>query len=169
MAAALTRGVQQHPGRGVTIKHYCANNQETNRYGNCSHMSERALREIYLRGFGICVREARPAAVMTSYNLVNGQHTSESRALTENILRCEFGFDGVVMTDWLTAAILSDKNGYGKPDPARIAAAGGDLIMPGGKNDYRRILSGLRSGILSRQQLEINASRVWRLARRLAL
>ena len=77
-AAAITRGVQKHPGRGVTIKHFAANNQETNRYNNNSNVSQRALREIYLRGFGLCIRESQPRAVMTSYNLINGTHTSET-------------------------------------------------------------------------------------------
>ena len=167
MAAALTKGVQAHPGRGVTIKHYAANNQETNRYGSCSHVSERALREIYLRGFGICVREAAPAAVMTSYNLINGVHSSESRALTENILRCEFGFEGLVMTDWLTGAILADREGYGPPAAGRIAAAGGDLVMPGSMADVKDILAALKNGTLKRRQLEINASRLLRAARKL--
>ena len=101
MAAALTLGVQTHPGCGTTIKHYCANNQETNRYGNNSQVSERALREIYLKGFGICVRDSQPKAVMTSYNLLNGTHTAERRDLSEDVLRSEFGFAGIIMTDWV--------------------------------------------------------------------
>ena len=75
MAAAITEGVQKHKGCGTTIKHYAANNAETNRYNSNSRASERAMREIYLKGFGICVRKAQPKAVMTSYNLLNGQHT----------------------------------------------------------------------------------------------
>lgn len=85
MAAAVARGVQEHPGCGVVIKHFAANYQETNRYNSNSIVSERALREIYLRGFQLCVREAKPTAVMTSYNLLNGEHTSESHDLIENI------------------------------------------------------------------------------------
>ena len=168
-AAAITRGVQRHPGRGVTIKHFAANNQETNRYNSNSRISERALREIYLRGFEICIREAAPAALMTSYNLLNGQHTSESRALTEYILRCEFGFEGIVMTDWLTAAIVGGKgHPYGPPQPWRIAAAGGELVMPGTRKDWKNLLDAAASGRLSREQLEINASGVFRTARKLA-
>ena len=169
MAAGLTRGVQRHPGRGVTIKHFAANNQETSRYNSSSQLSERALREIYLRGFEICIREAAPAALMTSYNLINGQHTSESRSLTENVLRCEFGFDGLVMTDWLTAAIMSlGKHRHGAPRPWRIAMAGGEVVMPGTRKDWRDIVDAVRAGRLTREQLEINASGVYRTARRLA-
>ena len=166
MAAALVKGVQAHPGCGATIKHFAANNQETNRYFNNSQVSERALREIYLRGFEICIRESRPAAVMTSYNLVNGTHASESRDLTEGYLRAECGFDGVVMTDW----VLPLKN-RGKRWPiaraGRVAAAGGDLFMPGSKRDFKDILTALASGRLDRHQLEMNATRVLRLSRKL--
>ena len=162
MAAALVNGVQAHPGRGATIKHFAANNQEMNRYYNNSQVSERALREIYLRGFEICIRESRPAAVMTSYNLVNGTHTSESRGLTEDYLRAECGFEGVVMTDWIHPL----KN-RGKRWPIaranRVAAAGGDLFMPGSKRDFEDILAALASGELDRHQLEVNATRVLRL------
>lgn len=157
-AAALTEGVQKHAGRGVTIKHYAVNNQETNRYANSSMVSERALREIYLRGFGICVREADPMAVMTSYNLLNGEHTSESRALTE-VLRSEFGFDGLIMTDWVIGGdlLLAKGSKYGTPDAAKVAAAGCSLFMPGGKKDYRQIIMGLRDGKVTERQLRENA------------
>ncbi len=168
MAAAVTRGVQKHPGRGVTLKHYAANNQETNRYGSNSIVSERAMREIYLKGFETAVRESGPRAVMTSYNLLNGVHTSERRDLTEDILRCEFGFDGIVMTDWIIGALNFGKKKYPAPDAARIAAAGGDLVMPGGKGDFRRMMKGLKKGTVTRRQLVINASRVIRMARMLA-
>ena len=157
-AAALTRGVQKHPGRGVTIKHFAANNQETNRYASNSIVSERALREIYLKGFGICVRESDPMALMTSYNLLNGVHTSESRALTE-ILRSEYGFDGLIMTDWVIGGdlLLAKGSKYGTPDAARVAAAGCSLFMPGGKKDYRQIIAGLKNGTVTERQLRENA------------
>ncbi len=166
-AAALTRGVQAHPGCGVTIKHYAANNQETNRYNSNSQISERALRELYLRGFGICVREAQPAAVMTSYNLLNGVHTSERRDLIEDVLRAEFGFRGIVMTDWIISMMTDKSSIYPQPRAERIAAAGGDLVMPGGKNDFTAIVEAVKNGWLTRSQLEANASRVLRLARQL--
>ena len=165
-AAEITRGVQEHPGCGATIKHFAANNQETNRYASNSIVSERALREIYLRGFGICVREADPHAVMTSYNLLNGTHTSERRDLVEDYLRSECGYQGIVMTDWLVAGgFLSRNSKYPAPKASGIAAAGGDLVMPGGKGDYKDILAALKTGKLSRTQLEINATRVLRMTK----
>ena len=166
-AAAVTRGVQKHPGCGTTIKHYAANNQETNRYGSNSMVSKRAMREFYLRGFEITVRESRPHALMTSYNLLNGVHTSERKDLTADILRGEFGFRGIVMTDWLVPAFNSGKKKYPVPDPAKIAAAGGDLIMPGGPADLKALLDGLQAGTVTRRQLEVNATRVYRLAKKL--
>ncbi len=157
-AAALTRGVQKHKGRGVTIKHFAANNQETNRYASNSIVSERALREIYLKGFGICVRESDPMSVMTSYNLLNGVHTSESKALTE-ILRSEYGFDGLIMTDWVIGGdlLLAKGSKYGTPDAAKVAEAGCSLFMPGGKKDYRQIIAGLKNGTVTERQLRENA------------
>ena len=166
-AAAVTRGVQKHPGRGTTIKHFAANNQETNRYGSSSQVSERAMREIYLRGFEIAVKEGRPHALMTSYNLLNGIHTSQRRDLIEDILRAEFGFRGIVMTDWLVAALNSGRKKYPVPNAARIAAAGGDLVMPGGPGDLKAMSDGLKDGTLNRRQLMINGTRVLRLAKKL--
>jgi beta-glucosidase len=169
MAAALTQGVQVHPGCGTTIKHYCANNQETNRYGNNSQVSERALREIYLKGFGICVRDAQPKAVMTSYNLLNGTHTAERRDLSDDVLRCEFGFEGIIMTDWVVGnGIMNSKQDiHPAVKPARVAAAGGDVFMPGCKADHKNILAGLADGTLTRKQLQINATRMYRMAKEL--
>ena len=167
MAAAVTRGVQAHPGRAVTIKHYCANNQETNRFQSNSQVSHRALREVYLRGFGIAVRESRPRAVMTSYNLLNGVHTSERRDLIEDVLRAEFGFDGLVMTDWLIAQMKDKRALHPIADPARIPASGNDVLMPGTKADCKAVLNALRSGALNRDQVRRNVSRLIRLAREL--
>ncbi len=169
MAAALTLGVQAHEGCATTIKHYAANNQETNRYGNSSNISERALREIYLRGFEICIRESQPKALMTSYNLINGEHTAQSRDLIENILRREFGFEGLVMTDWVVNdGMMNSKDDiYPKVRQDLVAAAGGDLFMPGCAKDVENTLKGLAEGTVSREQLEINATRVLRLSKAL--
>ena len=169
MAAAMTGGVQSHKGCGVTLKHYAANNQETNRYASNSMVSERAMREIYLRGFEICVRESDPAAVMTSYNLLNGVHTCESRELVTAVLRDEMGFDGLVMTDWWVGGdmLLNRKSKYGTPDPALVAASGHSLFMPGCRKDLRRIMAGLKKGTVTRKQLEENAFWLMHVAGRL--
>ena len=166
-AAAVTRGVQKHPGCGTTLKHFTANNQETNRYASNSQVSERAMREIYLRGFEIAVKESQPHALMTSYNLLNGIHTSERRDLTEDILRAEFGFRGIVMTDWIVGALNAGKKKYPAPASAKIAAAGGDLVMPGGRGDLQGMQKGLADGTVSRRQLMINATRVIRMSKKL--
>ena len=169
MAASLTNGVQAHPGCGTTIKHYATNNQETNRYGSNTNISERALREIYLRGFGIAVRRSQPKAVMSSYNLLNGMHTAESRDLIDSILRCEFGFEGIVMTDWWVASGLMNSKTDIHPTitPKLTAEAGSDLFMPGCKSDYLNMMEGIKDGSLSRGQLQINATRVYRMAKEL--
>lgn len=166
-AAAITRGVQRHPGCGTTIKHYAANNQEKNRYCNNSIVSERAMREIYLKGFGICVRESQPHALMTSYNLLNGVHTSEHRGLVEDILRCEYGFKGIVMTDWIVDMAQDKQSLHRMPIAAEIAKAGGDLVMPGSKGDFDSIVKAAKSGELELRQLQINATRVLRKAEEL--
>ena len=165
-AAALTKGVQAHEGCGVTIKHFAANNQENCRYSNNSQVSERALREIYLKGFEICVKEAKPLALMTSYNLINGVHTSDLKDLTEDILRCEWGYEGLVMTDWVTGqGMISKVAKYAPPHAGKAAAAGNDLFMPGAKRDYKEIEEALQTGIVSRKQLEISATRVYNMSR----
>ena len=166
-AAAITRGVQKHPGCAATIKHFAANNQETNRYSSNSAVSERAMREIYLRGFEIAVKESQPCALMTSYNLLNGIHTSERRDLLEDILRAEFGFQGIVMTDWIVGMMTGWGNKYPAPNAAKIAAAGNDLTMPGGLGDFKAMMKGLKKGTVTRRQLQINATRIYRMAKKL--
>ena len=167
-AAAITRGVQRHPDCGTTIKHFTVNNQEYNRIGVNSQVSERAMREIYLKGFEICVRESQPHALMTSYNLLNGTHTSERRDLIMDVLRAEWGFAGIVMTDWVIGSIMQVQNPrYRNALSEHVAAAGGDLFMPGGKSDWKRVQKALKAGTLSRRQLEENATRVYRMAKKL--
>lgn len=168
-AAAVTLGVQKHPGCGTTIKHFAANSQETNRYFSNSQVSERALREIYLKGFEICVRESQPKALMTSYNLINGIHSSERLGLLRDILRAEFGYQGLVMTDWIIALLSPAKGSkYKAPRADRIAAASNDLTMPGSSGDVKAILKGLENGTVTEDRLRRNVSRVIRLARELA-
>ncbi len=165
MTSAITKGVQSHPGCGVTIKHFCANNQEFNRTQNNSVMSERALREIYLKGFGIAIRDSKPKSVMTSYNLLNGVHTSESRALADDILRSEFGFDGVLMTDWVISGFCTEKESIHPAAHApNVIGAGGDLFMPGGGSDFDEMKAALESGKLKRECIEVSGNRVARMA-----
>ena len=167
-AGAITKGVQQYPHAGTTIKHYAFNNQERNRTQNNSQVSERAAREIYLKGFGIAVRMAQPKAVMTSYNLVNGQHTNERTGLLQNILRDEFGFKGIVMTDWIIKGYENERDcAYPVSDASHVCMAGGDLFMPGGQQDYDLVKAGLANGSVTRRQLEINATRVLHMAEQL--
>ncbi|KAL6595829.1 beta-glucosidase-related glycosidase [Neocallimastix sp. 'constans'] len=166
-ASSITQGVQKHNNTYVTIKHFAANNQETNRYFSSSNASERALREIYLKGFEIAVKEANPKAIMTSYNLINGVHTSESKELTSDILRNEFGFDGIVMTDWVIK--MGGNNKYSGPIATNVVKATGDIYMPGSKSDYENILESLDNGDLSMEELEISASRIYNLAKELEI
>ena len=167
-AGAITKGVQQFPHAGTTIKHYAFNNQERNRTQNNSQVSERAAREIYLKGFGIAVREAQPKALMTSYNLVNGRHTNARRDLIEDVLRAEFGYQGIVMTDWVTAGYENERDcAFPNSDAADVCMAGGDLFMPGSQHDFDRIREGLKNGSVLRGQLQVNATRVLRMAEQL--
>ena len=169
MASAVTKGVQKHKGCGVTLKHFCANNQEYNRFRSNSCVSERALREIYLRGFERCIKESFPAAVMNSYNLLNGIHTSEREDLNTGVLRDEFGFDGLIMTDWtVMMKRMSDKDSVHRlllPDMS--AKAGSNVIMPGSKKDYKAVLKALRKGTLSRERAEANVSWLIKTIRKL--
>ncbi len=163
IAAAVSKGVEAHKGRGVTIKHFLCNNQELNRNNGNSRVSERALREIYLRGFEICIKEAAPKALMTSYNLVNNVHTSESYELINDILRCELHYKGLVMSDWIASGrTFCKKAEYPAPYASNNIKAGNDLTMPGAKADERDIMKALRTGKLKREDLICSASRVVR-------
>lgn len=162
MAAALTRGVQSHSGIGVTVKHFACNNQEDNRTGVSAEISERALREVYLKGFSIAVRESRPKAVMTSYNLVNGVYTGNSYDLCTKVLRNEWGFDGLVMTDWNGIDL---KHG----DVPTCLASGNDLIMPGSKAIYKALVSAAKSGTLKQEDIDRCAANVLSLIVRSAV
>ena len=146
-AAAITNGVQTVPGVGTTIKHFACNNAEQNRMASDSNISERALREIYLRGFEIAVKSSQPMAVMSSYNLINGTHTSESCDLLTTVLREEWGFGGIVMTDWTTTTA-------GGSTSWKVMAGGGNLIMPGSDEDIKNISMALKNGELPKEVLE---------------
>lgn len=146
MAAAMVRGIQsQHIA--ASVKHFVANNKETNRKHCDSRVSERALREVYLKGFEIIVKEADPWTIMSSYNVVNGQRTSESHELLEDILRGEWGFQGMVTSDWWTRA-----------EHYKEILAGNDLKMACGFPD--RVVKAMELGALNRSDLERCAKRV---------
>ena len=147
LAAAVTRGVQSKPGCGVTIKHFACNNQEDNRMGVDSRVSERALREIYLRGFEIAVKEGNPVSIMTSYNLVNGVHAANSKDLCVTVARKEWGFDGAIMSDWNTTVPEDGST------PWKCAAAGNDIIMPGNPDDDKNILQAYKEGKLTEEEI----------------
>ena len=158
MAAAITAGVQEKGRVGTTIKHFCCNNQEDNRVGYDAVISERALREIYLKGFEIAVRQAQPHAIMTSYNLVNGIHTANSCDLCTVAARQEWGFEGLIMTDWTTTSPQGGSIAW------RCIAAGNDLIMPGCPEDQEDIGQALARGDLSRDQLLECAERIVKIS-----
>jgi len=151
MAAAYVRGVQS-TGVGACVKHFVANEQETGRWGLDTVVSERALREIYLRAFEIAVKEGRPWAVMSAYNKLNGVHCSENEWLLTRVLREEWGFQGFVMTDW----------GAGE-DVSRQLRAGNDMIMPGGEDKVKELLEAVRSGKLGMEVVDRSLERVLRV------
>ena len=153
-AAAMVRGVQSN-GVGATIKHFALNNQETNRMANDVQIDQQTAREIYLKGFEIAVRESQPWAVMTSYNKINGTYAPENEDLIENILRQEWGFEGMVMTDW----------GGGR-DAVATVNAGNDLLMPGGANQISAIIEAVQNGTLDEKIIDRNVARILELIAR---
>ena len=154
MAAAITKGVQTLPGVGTTVKHFACNNQENNRMGVDAVVSERALREIYLRGFEIAIKESQPMCIMTSYNEINGVHSANNADLCTEIARREWHFQGVIMTDWATTL------DFGGADAAGCVAAGNDLIMPGATSDLENIEQAYAEGRLSEADIRSCAERV---------
>ena len=163
IASYMVKGVENNSNCGTTIKHFAVNNQEFNRTNASSNVSERALREIYLKDFEICIKNSNPKAIMTSYNLINGIHTSESFELINDILRCEWEYKGLVMTDWIQSGRkFTFDSKYASSYASNIILAGNDLIMSGSHKDYRNLMKGLRKGIIKREDLLYCASRVYR-------
>ncbi len=146
IAAAMVEGIQSQ-NIGAAVKHFACNNKETNRKNSDSRVSERALREIYLKGFEICVKQSQPWVLMTSYNLVNGFRASECKDLLDGILRDEWGFQGVITTDWWT-----------KGEHYKEIKAGNDIKM--GTGYPERVLTALEKGLITREEMEVCARRV---------
>ena len=160
IAAAMTKGVQSNYGCGTTIKHFACNNQEDNRMGSDSIVSERSLRELYLKGFEIAVKESQPLSIMTSYNLINGIHAANSYDLCTDVARNEWGFGGAIMTDWTTTENGADCTASG------CMRAGNDLVMPGCFGDHDNLKKELEEGTLKPEDLKACIARlvsvIWR-------
>ncbi len=154
IAAAYVRGIQDN-GVGACVKHLAANNQETNRKANESVVSQRALREIYLKGFDYVIQETQPWTLMSSYNYLNGAYTSENPELLDSLLRREWGFEGVVVSDW-----------FGGTDAVAQMKAGNDLLQPGYNREYDELLAALKSGSLDEAIIDQNIGRVLKLIMR---
>ena len=162
MATCVTKGVQSHPHKGVVIKHFAANNQETFRYVNNSIVSEETLREIYLKGFEMCIRDANPKGIMSSYNLINDVHSSEYVPLIHDYLYNERSFKGIVMTDWI---MRGSKPRLAKYDISRIQnvfKTSTSLFMPGSRYDIKQLTKEIKKNPSERKQLEINATRLYK-------
>ena len=162
IAAAMINGIQEN-GSGTSVKHLAANNSEKNRMDLNVNVSQRALREIYLRGFEIAVKESNPATIMSSYNKINGIYTSADYDLLTTILRDEWGYKGVVITDWFGGYSngLEALMGKGKEHNTSLQLkAGNDLLMPGIPSQKEDILNDLKSGALTEADLDICVKRI---------
>lgn len=154
IAAAMTNGVQSNYGCGTTIKHFACNNQEDNRMGSDSILSERTIRELYLKGFEIAVKESQPLSIMTSYNLINGVHAANNYDLCTDVARNEWGFQGAIMTDWTTTEKDETCTASG------CMRAGNDLVMPGCFGDHDNMKKELEAGTLKIEDLKACIARL---------
>jgi len=152
IGAAMVNGIESN-GIGTSVKHFVANNQETNRNYNDTRVSDRAMREIYLKGFEIIVEDAQPWTIMSSYNKVNGTYTAESRDLLTDILRDDWGFKGLVMSDW-----------FGGNDAVAMVNAGNDLLEPGTKKQWKALTKGYEDGTLDMDAVDTSVKRILTLA-----
>ena len=161
LAAAIVRGVQKHPGKGMSVKHFVANNCELERNMSSSNLTERTLRQLYLRGFEIAVRESKPMTVMAAYNKVNGVYCTNNYDLLVKVLRSEWGFEGMVMSDWDSMkASREDCTVPASGDVQKAAAAQCDLVMPGRPDQLEALQKGLDSGAVQLDDLRRSAARV---------
>ncbi len=151
IGAAMVNGIESH-GVGTSVKHFVANNQETRRNFNDARVSDRAMREIYLKGFEIIVKESQPWTIMSSYNLVNGTYVAESRELLTDVLRGEWGFEGLVMSDW-----------FGGQDAVAMIEAGNDLLEPGTNLQWKALKEGLEDGTLTVEAIDTSTRRILQL------
>ena len=151
IGAAMVNGIESN-GVGTSVKHFIANNQETSRNSNNAIISERAFREIYLKGFEIIVKKSQPWTIMSSYNKVNGENVSENKKLLTNILRNEWAFEGVVMTDW-----------FGGNDAKNQIRSGNDLLEPGTQNQWDELKEAYENGSLSIQEIDTSVNRILKL------
>lgn len=167
LAAAIVHGVQRHPGKGTSIKHFAANSCELERNASSSNLSERALRELYLRGFEIAVKEGAPWTVMAAYNKINGVYCTNNHDLLVKVLRCEWGFDGLVMSDWdAMKADRADPLAAATSDVLKAPAAQCDLVMPGRPDQVEALCKGVETGAVHLADLQRSAARVLGMIRK---
>ena len=161
-ASAITDAIQENPTKSVTVKHFACNNQETNRMKNNSLISEKAIREIYLFAFEKVIRNSGPRSIMTSYNLINNYHASEHHGLIVDILRSEWGYKGLIMTDWVATEKEDSKTNIKRNAAAsRNLKNGNNICMPGNKKDIKDIKNALKANYLTKEDLEISSSIVY--------
>lgn len=151
IGAAIVNGIEAN-GVGTSVKHFVANNQETNRNFNDALISERAMREIYLKGFEIIVKESQPWTVMSSYNKVNGTYVAQNKKLLTDVLRNDWKFEGLVMSDW-----------FGGQDAPAMISAGNDLLEPGTKRQWKALIKAHEEGELSEKEIDLSVSRILKL------